>query len=50
MDWRDEQTLWPSRSLSNIPLDFSFLGYAKDRVFKTAVQDIDTLKMNITDV
>ena len=40
-------TAWPARSPDLTPLDFFFWGYVKDRVYKTAVNDIDHLKEKI---
>ena len=42
-----DPTAWPARSPDLIPLDFFFWGYVKDRVYKTAVNDIEHLKEKI---
>ena len=44
---RGGPTAWPARSPDLTPLDFFFWGYVKDRVYKTAVNDIDHLKEKI---
>ena len=41
---RGGPTAWPVMSPDLTPLDFFFWGYVKDRVYKTAVNDIDHLK------
>lgn len=46
---RDGPTPWLPRTLDNVPLDFFFWGYVKDRVFATLVKDVETFKVRITD-
>jgi len=46
---RDGPTPWPPRSPDITLLDLFLLGYVKDEVFSTPVQDITNLKARITD-
>ncbi|XP_057657376.1 uncharacterized protein LOC130894512 [Diorhabda carinulata] len=49
-DWigRRGQVEWPPRSPDLTPLDFAVWGILKDRVFKNALPDVETMKNIIT--
>ena len=47
---RNGPTPWPPRSPDIAPLDFFLLGYVKDRVYRTPVRDVETLRSRIIEV